>query len=294
MKIQLQLAQTFLAFVFLVSPIVRAADPTPAPRATVKLLTVGNSFADNSTHFLPELSKAGGKNLILFRANLGGHSLQQHVSYIEAFEANPDDPKGSPYQAKVDPVTKQKSGGVSLRTALQKEPWDVVTIQQVSHQAPKYETYQPYAGTLIAYIHKYAPQAQILVQETWAYPEDCPRYSDPKFPYLQNPETMYQGLKAAYSQLSADTGLSLIPVGDAFHAVLTGPHPIRMHGKTADGKGDIHANANGEFRGAAMFYEMIFRDSVLSNPYIPQGVTPEDAKMLREVAHETVAKAAKK
>lgn len=294
MKIQLQIAQALLAFVFLVSPIVHAADPTQAPRATVKLLTVGNSFADNSTHFLPELSKAGGKTLTLFRANLGGHSLQQHVGYIEAFEANSNDPKGSPYHAKVDPVTKQKSGGVSLRKALESDTWDVVTIQQVSQLAPKYDTYQPYANQLIAYIHKYAPQAQILVQETWAYPEDCPRYCDPKLPYLQNPETMYQGLKAAYSQLSADTGLSLIPVGDAFHTVITGPHPIRMHGKNAQGQGDIHANANGEFLGAAMFYEMIFRDSVLSNPYVPQGVTPEDAKMLREVAHETVAQAAKK
>ena len=292
MKIQLQIAQALLAFTFFLTPVLHAASPADqAPRATVKLLTVGNSFADNSTHFLPALSKAGGKKLTLYRANLGGHSLQQHVSYIEAFEANPDDPKGSPYM--VNPVT-EKGNGISLREALQSNTWDVVTIQQVSQLAPQYDTYQPYAGKLIAYIHQYAPQAQILVQETWAYPEDSPRYSDPKLPYLHNPETMYQGLKAAYSQLSVDTGLSLIPVGDAFHAVLTGPHPIRMHGKTAEGKGDIHANANGEFLGAAMFYEMIFRDSVLSNPYVPEGVTPEDAKMLREVAHETVAKAAKK
>jgi len=289
MEIQLQIAQALLAFTFILTPLVHAGSPVDqAPRASVKLLTVGNSFADNSTHFLPELSKAGGKELILFRANLGGHSFQQHVEYIEAFEASPADPKGSPYQVKVDPVTQEQTDGVSLRAALQSAPWDVVTIQQVSHLSPQYETYQPHAKTLVDYIRKYAPQAQILIQETWAYPEDCPRYSDPKLLYLQNPEVMYQNVKAAYTQLSVDTGLGLIPVGDAFQAVLSGPHPIRLHNKA-----DIHANANGEFLGAAMFYEAIFRDSVLSNPYVPKGVTPEDAKRLREVAHKTVAKTAK-
>lgn len=296
MKIKRKIAQVWLALAILAAPMLTgaagaadAASPAAAtPRVTVKLLTIGNSFADNSTHFLPQLAKAGGKDLVLFRANLGGHSLQQHAGYMKAYEADPKDPKGSPYQVKVDPATGEKKG-TSLHDALTRAPWDVVTIQQVSQLSPLPESYQPYAGSLVAYIHQYAPQAKILIHETWAYPDDCPRYQDSKLPYLKNPAVMYQGVKSAYTKLSADTGLGIIPVGDAFQAVLSGPKPIRLHRKA-----DIHANANGEYLGAAMFYEMIYGERYTATSYLPPGVTAEDASQLREAAHAAVAKTAKR
>jgi len=287
MNIQQKSVRAWLALLCIFSPLLAAAADPPAARVAAKLLTIGNSFADNSTHFLPQLATAGGKTLVLFRANLGGHSLQQHAGYLQAFEADPKDPKGSPYQVKVDPATGQKKGQ-SLREALASAPWDFVTIQQVSQLSPLPETYQPYAGILVAYIHRYAPQAKILIHETWAYPDDCPRYKDAKLPYLKNPQVMYQGVKAAYAKLSADTGLGVLPVGDAFHAVLTGPDPLRLHRKA-----DIHANSNGEYLGAAVFYEMIYGEPVAATSYLPPGVSAEDAARLRETAHATVTQAAK-
>jgi hypothetical protein len=255
------------------------------PKSSAKVLTIGNSFADDSVRWLPAMAKAGGKQLVLFRANLNVHSLRQHVAYLATFEANPLNPSGSPYKvpATADGIQKK----ISLREALQSDAWDVVTIQQLSQESPQYETFQPHAGKLIAYIEKHAPQARILIQETWAYSSDCPRYQDPKTPHLKDPETMYQNLKAAYGQLSAESGLGMIRVGDAFHSVMTSPDPIRLHGITKKGKGDIHANTNGQFLGAAMFYEAVFNDSVLNNPFVPSGMTPEVAQRLREVAHVT-------
>ncbi len=273
-----------LSSLFLLFTLISHADESAA-KTTARVLTIGNSFAENSIRFLPDLARAGGKELILFRANLGGHSLQQHVSYLEAFEADPLNPTGSPY--KVPTTTGEMERKISLREALQSETWDVVTIQQVSHQSPQYETFQPHAEKLIDYIKKYAPRARILLHQTWAYPSDCPRYQDPKNPHLKDPETMYQNLKAAYAHLSAETGQGMIRVGDAFHSVMTSPDPIRLHGINEKGEGDFHANANGQFLGAAMFYEAAFNDSVLNNPFVPRGVTPEDAKRLRQVAHET-------
>lgn len=255
------------------------------PKSTAKVLTIGNSFADDSVRCLPAMAKAGGKQLVLFRANLAGHSLEQHVGYLKAFEADSLNPKGSPYTvpSKADGIKKK----ISLREALQRDVWDVVTIQQVSTLSIRYESFQPHAGKLIAYIQKHAPQARILIHETWAYSSDCSRYQDPKTPHLQDPETMHRNLKAAYGQLSAESGLGMIRVGDAFHSVITSPDPIRLHGIKKDGTGDIHANFNGQFLGAAMFYEAVFNDSVLNNPFVPTGMTPEVAQRLREVAHAT-------
>src|SRR5262245_48343413 len=71
-----------------------AAKETIGNVETVKILTVGNSFANDSVAYLEAIAKAAGKQAIVFRANLGGHSLEQHVGYINAFEKDPADPKG--------------------------------------------------------------------------------------------------------------------------------------------------------------------------------------------------------
>ena len=262
------------------------ADPGTPPSqaralASVKLLTVGNSFADNALRYLPGLAKGGGKQLVVLSANLGGHSLKQHVGYIEAFEANPEDPKGRPYGAKVDPVTKQKTGGKSLREALESQDWDVVTIQQVSGESFKQESFQPYANTLIDYIRKYAPHAKILLYETWAYPDDYfPKFRAPNL----DQKSMYSGIKAAYMKLSEETSLPIIPVGEAFQAVRALPGAPSLNVA-----GDKHANIGGSYLAGATFYEMIFGENVEGNSYVPDGISADEAKILRHAAHEAVA-----
>lgn len=261
-----------------------------APLQEVKLLTIGNSFADNSTAFLPQFAKAGGKKLLLFRANLGGHSLEQHFNYMQAFEANPKDPKGSPYSEryftedgpqKTAAASRTATGvpKISLRKALESQPWDCVTLQQVSGKSFREETYQPYANALIAYVHKYAPRAKILIQETWAYPDDY--YPKFKVEGLDRAK-MYAGLKAAYQKLSDETGAPLIRVGDAFQAILNSANPLVLNNP-----GDKHANANGKYLGGALFYEAVYQDEVTKVDFAALGVKPKDAQTLRAAAHAT-------
>lgn len=200
------------------------------PEGQVKLLTIGNSFANDSTAFLPAMAKEAGKDLLLFRANIGGCTFERHARHMKAFEANPDDPQGRPYKgvfvrsltddvtapkiasggAEVDPNAKAPPKNLSLREALEAEKWDYVTIQQVSNQSFQFETFEPYAGELIAYIKKYAPTAEILIHQTWAYREDCPLYKDGF-----DQQKMFEGLIAAYGQLAEKYSLRSIPVGTA-------------------------------------------------------------------------------
>ena len=250
-----------------------------APRASIKLLTIGNSFADNSVFFLPGFAKASGRQILVFKANLGGRSLQQHAGYLQAFEADPNDPKGRAYKAQDDPRTGGKKD-FSLREALESADWDAVTIQQASPLSFKPETYQPFAGILIAAIHKYAPHAEILILETWAYPDDF--FAKFKEDGL-NQQTMYAKVKAAYGQLSADTGLRILPVGDAFQKARALVPPMSLNIA-----GDKHANPYGKFLAAAVLYEVLFADNVESNPFGPAGISVGDAKILRRIAHETV------
>ena len=257
------------------------AAPAKSPaNASVKLLTIGNSFTQNALQFLPKLAKAGGKQLLVFPANLGGHSLQQHASYVQAFEADPNDPKGHAYKGQTDPRTGKKKD-FSLREALESQDWNIVTIQQVSGLSYKPESFQPYANTLISYIRKYAPHAEILIYQTWAYPDDYfPKFQEKNL----DQQTMFAGIKTAYQKLADDTGLQIIPVGDAFQAIRALPDHLSLNVA-----GDKHANMAGCYLAAATFYEMIFGENVAGNTFVPAGLSAGDAQTLRRAAHAAVA-----
>jgi len=200
------------------------------PKDHIKLLTIGNSFANDATAYLPAMAKAGGKDLLLFRANLGGCTFERHARHMKAYELNPADPEGSPYKGTfihslTDDVTppgiatggtevnknaKQLPKQFSLRQALEAEKWDYVTIQQVSNTSFQFETFEPFAGEIIAYVRKYAPTAEIVIHQTWAYREDCPLYKDGF-----NQQKMFDGLVDAYNQLAQKYSLRVVPVGTA-------------------------------------------------------------------------------
>ena len=131
---------------------------------TLRLFTVGNSFSNNAVKYLPDLAKAGGHELILGRAQTGGCSFERHWNAVEAFLADPNDPKGKIY------------GGKSLHENISVGHWDVITIQQYSLHSPDYRTYQPYATKLHAHLKKVQPQGEIVIHQTWAYRVDAAKF----------------------------------------------------------------------------------------------------------------------
>src|SRR5262245_3417883 len=64
-----------------------AAD-SQTPR-TVRLLTVGNSFSRNATHYLGDLATADGNKLIHRPIVVGGAPLQLHAEQAQRFERDP-------------------------------------------------------------------------------------------------------------------------------------------------------------------------------------------------------------
>jgi len=335
-----------------------------APKDHVKLLTIGNSFANDATAYLPAMAKAGGKDLLLFRANLGGCSFERHARHMKAFELNPADPEGSPYKGtfihsltddvtppgiatggtEVNKNSKQLPKQFSLRQALEAEKWDYVTIQQLSNDSYKFETFEPFAGEIVAYVRKYAPTAEIVILQTWAYREDCPLYKDGF-----DQQKMFDGLIAAYNQLGEKYSLRSVPVGTAMQearklprwtfkfpdpkfnykepvagtkpeqtgslnvgwtvkktvvpvkalepsvgaasgGVATQPAAAEKVEKLVASLDFKHCNAEGRYLGASVFYGFLFGGKVAENSFVPPGVKPEDASVLRGIADTVLAK----
>jgi hypothetical protein len=299
-----------LAILLCSSIALSAAEPK-----TVKLMTIGNSFSANATRHLDGLAKAGGHKLIHNPLVIGGSSFQVHAEKAQLHEKDPADKKGL------------YTSGRGLKENLKLDQWDYITIQQASIKSHDFSTYQPWAGWLRDYIKQHAPDAKLLVHQTWAYRVDDKRFTKPsdKPSEPKTQEEMYRGLTDAYTKITAEFGARMIPVGNAFYAVDTDPKwafkpdttfdpkkakqptlPDQTHslhvgwkwttkeGKTTLGMDGHHANMAGEYLGGCVWYEVLFGESAMGNTYVPKGLDPEFARYLQEMAHRTVAEQGKR
>lgn len=138
-----------------------------------KVLAIGNSFSINATKYLAQVANAAGydvEDIVVGNVWHSGCSLEQHADFStnEKNEYHFYYWKNSLNQKTITPTT--------LKTALEFEDWDYITIQQASHLAGLYNSYQPYADQLLDYINKYKtnPDVKIGWHMTWAYPQTPP------------------------------------------------------------------------------------------------------------------------
>jgi hypothetical protein len=290
----------------------------------VRLLVIGNSF-DQPVLFLrclvaeketfKPIAPGPGRRLTSARAQINGSHIEMHVKAAMAFEENPDDPKGRPYVKKA-----------SLKELLLQERWDYVTFQQLSGCSMRIETYRPWAKQLYDYIKKYAPQAEVLIHQTWAWRDDEPRFRrEPRKLWvvrgMLTADKMYRLLRINYDTIAEELGCRIIPVGDAFRRVKLEPgwefdpkwadidpkafvppalpeRPSRSLHKgwkwmtnrkpPALACDTHHASHAGAYLGACVWFEFLFQESVVGNPYAPKDISDQDAAFLQRIAHEVV------
>lgn len=282
----------------------------------LRVLAIGNSFTDNATTYLAQVASSEGRNILIGRAIMRGSSFERHVGAIQAFEADPGDPAGSPYSSYFTP-SRKGPGKYSLQGLLTAEKWDVVTIQQVSNLSYKAESFEPFVGTLIGYIRRFAPQAEILIHQTWAYREDYPGFGLDGL----TQEKMYEGLVSAYGDLAAKYDLGIIPVGSAFQiarqserwrfrfpdadfdykepgaetlpsqvgSLNKGWHWVKSKSGKLHLKLDFrHANDSGKYLAGLVWYQTLFGEPLSDRTFVPDCINVDVAADLRAFAKEAV------
>lgn len=290
----------------------------PAFAKPVKVLMIGNSFSVCNMRYMPSVAASLGKELDLVSAYLGGCSFKMHAENIAKEETDetyaryvidasyckiPEFEKTPVFKALI-PV-KREGHWSSVTKILQADKWDVVTIQQASPCSWSYDEYRPYADKVIDTIRKYAPQAEIIIQQTWSYSNADMRVgtAGEKPTWGFDRDGMYERLTQCYARLARDFKLRVIPMGYAvelyrkrlpvtFAPVFSGKvHRCEKkflfddiigdityrEQKDRDGKftgymmwGDtIHLNRRGEFLQACVWTSFIFNTDVSGLKYIP-------------------------
>jgi hypothetical protein len=277
---------------------------------TLRVFLIGNSFSQNASRFLPQITQAGGNEIVIGRAELGGCPLQRHWDSVEVNLR--DSTRGKAYNGK------------SLKELLSAGKWDVVTIQQYSLLSGDEETYKPYAQKLYDFIQQVQPGVEVVVHQTWPYRADAKSFGRIKGATTAKTQTeMWEKSRAAYHALAKQLGgLRIIPSGDAFYTVATdskwafikdtaynydNPEAPALPadrnslnvgytwGSDKKLKFDPnHANEAGCYLAGLVWYGILFKADPAKISYKPQSVPDEFAAFLRKTAQQTVAAAKQK
>ena len=292
----------------------------------LKILMIGNSFSICVGTDLPKIvASVPDCEIELTSAYIGGCPLRRHWAN---FEESAADPEKRQYKAATwivrgdDREVKSESREASINELLAQGDWDIVTIQQASHESWDYANYQPFADNLVAEIRRLAPNARIWIQQTWAYRADDARLLDGgSWDFDQR--GMHERVTAAYTQLAEHTGFPVIPTGRAvqiYRERETRPFTVptteelaalrppdlpsqagdvvgKYHGWKKNGdsgemviaKDTIHLNRRGEYLQACVWFQALYGRPLPEDSYIPGEIGRSDALNLRKCAADAVA-----
>ena len=295
---------------------------TKQPRKSLKVLMIGNSFSICLLQQFPQVAKAMDVQLDLCSMFIGGCSFERHWQNVE----KAGDPDFLPYGIgwnytscdnaaapivkairKVDRTDRKtgkahKQSGSNIPQMLVADRWDIVTIQQASHFSWQPDSYHPYADNLVNKIRELAPQAEIVVQETWSYTPWDGRFK--KWGIDQN--EMYAKLHAAYGDFAKANGFMVIPVGTAvqlYRKALPVVYTENSFGGDPCGsakfeqqpngkwkpKGDVfHFNREGHYLQALVWAASLYGVDVTKCPYKPDFLDAARAEKMKACAMKAV------
>ena len=262
----------------------------------LKVLMIGNSFSVSVMRHLPAAAQAANCDLHVCNLYIGGCSLERHWTNI----TKASNPAFKPYAVSQNKGVKAFRANIPEMLVTQK--WDIVTIQQASPLSWQPGSYHPYADRLIAKIRELAPQAEIVIQQTWAYCSADERIRMPGAKWGFDQQGMYDRLTTNYLALARQYRFRVIPTGlavqkarkelpvtfkplapEALKALVEpalpdlGGEVVGRYGwqKQKTGKSlfwadPVHLNPSGEYLQACVWLGFLFPDvNLASLPYVP-------------------------
>lgn len=175
----------------------------------MRILTIGNSFSEDATRYLHSIAKAAGEDFEIVNLAIGGCSLEQH--YQNMIEGN---------KSYIFMYNGQWTERLEVLTEIvESQDWDVITLQQASHFSFNKETYYPYITELVKYIRQVQPNAQLMLQQTWAYEDGSERLL--VMAGYNTSDEMLADVRVAYADAAETAGFDgIIPSGEMFGALL--------------------------------------------------------------------------
>lgn len=294
-----------------------AQAPKPAEESaakTIRVLAIGNSWCWSLVRYFKQVAESTGEyKLELEFVVSGGWTFQRHWKEYEKYLA---DPSFKSYQYGLLSPPEEKR--YSFVDKLEMKKWDYVVLTQCFQHLARYEDCQPYLNQLIGVIRKYAPTAEILLQQTWSFNINDESFANGASRFAVQ-TAMYENTVSMIDRLAEETHLRVIPTGYVVEKFRQGKEmPLvdikalqEIRPKSAVPENPdlvgyflwyklgtpqehwladtIHLNNRGEYMQACLWYAMLFGEDPEEVEYVPDGIKPQVGKDLRTLVKEGLA-----
>jgi len=242
-------------------------------KMTIQVLSIGNSFSQDAQRYLHELAKSEGVDMRTVNLYIGGCSLERHFRNL----------KGDKREYTLEINGHSAEGFMTgIREALTARNWDIVTLQQASHESYREETYQPYLRELAGFVKEICPKAKLFLQQTWGYEDGSERILQHGF---QSYDEMFAQVMRCYDKAAKEIHADgIIPGGLAFQYALK-KGISRIHRDT------FHASlGTGRFLLALVWYGYITGNDISNVRFaqFDEEISDREYQIARAAAQESI------
>jgi len=224
----------------------------------INVLFLGNSYTyvNNLPQLIKDIANANGDTLLYDSNCIGGYTFENHFN------------------------------DVTSCAKIKAQAWNFVVLQAQS-QEPSFSPGQvaaqtlPFAIKLDSLVKRANLCAQSVFFETWGRKNgdasNCAAYP-PICTYMG----MQDRLRASYKLFADTTHTLMSPVGEAWRKSITNKPSLELYSTD-----ESHPVIEGSYLAACVFYEVLFRKSIVGNSYTA-GLTATNVAFLQQVAHSVV------
>jgi len=250
----------------------------PTEDRILRILAIGNSFSEDAIeNYLHELAAEAGIKMIIGNMYIGGASLDLHwrnaQENADAYEYRKISLDGE----------KTRTPNTSIATAIKDEPWDYISLQQVSGHSGQLETFEKTLPQLLAYVKDQNPnpETEYILHQTWAYATTSTHTNFPNYDRDQN--LMYSSIVKAVSKAQQLTGMEhMVPAGTA----IQNGRSVLGEQFTRDG---YHLSLElGRYTAACTWFEYLTGKTVVGLKFAPKGLSQQEIEVAQEAAHAAV------
>lgn len=244
----------------------------------IRVLCIGNSFSwDAVEQELVPLCDAKNVQVEVHNLYYGGCSLEQHAQFLLK------DTAAYSHRVCTNACPRVIKDTITLRQALQDGEYDVISLQQASHDSGIRSSYEPWLSLLIDSVRAYQPRARIYWMQTWAYSKDAKHPAYPR--YHCNQQEMWDSIQACTESLITNHQLPIIPCGEA----IQNARQTKL-GDTLCRDG-YHLNyVYGRYTVACVWYEILTGKDVRCNRYKNAQMSSKQRQIVQKAAHKAVHK----
>ena len=180
---------------------------------TLKILTIGNSFSDDTMEYVWQIADDLGISAKLGNLYIGGCTLNTHATNAKRDAAAYEYRTNS--RGSWSTVKNHK-----MSDAIRSENWDFISLQQASGSSGVARSYSE-LEYLIGYVKELCPDAKIVWNMTWAYQQDSTHSEFPN--YQRDQMTMYNAILGAVEEKVRPQKeiFAVIPAGTAIQNART-------------------------------------------------------------------------